>query len=233
MDSVYHNKRQYHLRMYHKDVYQDIMLSTSSFEFITFTERLYFYTNNMSCKPTCKKCNNTTIFRTNKYIDYCSNVCAMSDMPIKLGIANTSQLASVKAKKKKSSMEKYGVDNVSKSKEVKAKLSSQRSLYWENIYGDRDTHYKQRKEYNHICRLLTERQYKKYRDIIDPTNLRGHDWHLDHIYSISDGYLNNISSDIIAHHTNLRIISSTDNLKKSSKSHKTLNELCDLFKEQQ
>lgn len=60
---------------------------------------------------------------------------------------------------------------------------------------------------------------------IENTNLRGMEFHLDHIFSISHGFLQNISPEIIGHWTNLRIIPALDNKNKSWKCHKTKQQL--------
>lgn len=60
---------------------------------------------------------------------------------------------------------------------------------------------------------------------IENINLRGTEYHLDHIFSISRGFLQNISPNIIGHWTNLRIIPALDNKNKSWKCHKTKHQL--------
>jgi len=67
---------------------------------------------------------------------------------------------------------------------------------------------------------LTNRNYKKYKSYINPKNLkRGKCHHLDHIYSVIDGFENNISIDIISNPNNLRIIPSKENLSKNGNSY--------------
>lgn len=84
-------------------------------------------------------------------------------------------------------------------------------------------------EYSYKCRALTEITYKKYQFIIDPNKIRSNEFHLDHIYSVFDGFFNNISLDIISHYKNLRIIPADQNIQKSTKSDIKLNELIDLI----
>jgi hypothetical protein len=52
------------------------------------------------------------------------------------------------------------------------------------------------------------RSYKKYKDIINPYNLeRDRDkYHVDHIYSISDGFLNSVPPYIISSPVNLQML---------------------------
>ena len=49
----------------------------------------------------------------------------------------------------------------------------------------------------------------------------------DHIYSIKEGFLNNISSEIISHPANCRLINNVENQKKRTKSFITIEDLKD------
>lgn len=49
--------------------------------------------------------------------------------------------------------------------------------------------------------------------------------HIDHLFSLKDGYKNNVPIDIISHPNNLRLITAAENLKKGSKSIITLEQL--------
>ena len=53
----------------------------------------------------------------------------------------------------------------------------------------------------------------------------------DHLYSIKDGFVNNIKPEIISHPANCELILHRDNQKKKSKSKITLNELMNKIKE--
>lgn len=70
-----------------------------------------------------------------------------------------------------------------------------------------------------------ERENGILKHIIDPDNKRGKDWHLDHIYSVSQGYLNNVPINVVGDITNLRIIPAIDNIRKGLKCNKTLESL--------
>jgi hypothetical protein len=54
--------------------------------------------------------------------------------------------------------------------------------------------------------------------------------HIDHIYSVSDGFKNNIPAEIIGNIVNLRMIHHRDNVIKNGKSDISLEELMKLFK---
>jgi len=47
----------------------------------------------------------------------------------------------------------------------------------------------------------------------------------DHIYSVKDGFINNISPDIIKHPANCQLLKHTDNNIKKTKSEITIEEL--------
>jgi hypothetical protein len=82
--------------------------------------------------------------------------------------------------------------------------------------------------YSKTVRSLTRYTFSKNKKIIDPNGLKELDskrYHIDHIYSISDGYLNDIDPKIIASVANLRVIDSLENLKKGKRSDITLESL--------
>lgn len=88
--------------------------------------------------------------------------------------------------------------------------------------------------YEQIVDRLTNQNYKKYKNTINPTNLlRGRTrgtYQLDHIMSKLDGFSNGIEPEFIAHPANLRMISSTENQSKNSKSHYTKEQLFEEIK---
>jgi hypothetical protein len=84
------------------------------------------------------------------------------------------------------------------------------------------------KIYNKKVRYLTRFNFNKNLEKIENSKLKLNDskkFHIDHIYSISDGFINNIDYRIIASHHNLRVITKDENLKKGSKSDITSDEL--------
>lgn len=71
------------------------------------------------------------------------------------------------------------------------------------------------RRYSFLARHYTEISYREYRNIINPNDLkRGIDYHLDHKYSVYEGFKNNISPKIIGGYKNLEIITSKENLSK-------------------
>jgi len=86
-------------------------------------------------------------------------------------------------------------------------------------------------------RRLTEQTYSKYKNIINPNghkrSLGNRGYQLDHIFSISSGYLKKISPKIIASVHNLRIIRGKDNNIKQNNCDINKDELVRLYEEKQ
>lgn len=74
---------------------------------------------------------------------------------------------------------------------------------------------------------ITNCSWRKYKRIINPMDhKRGvNTYHLDHIYSIQQGFLNNIPEEIVGHYTNLQILTSKENATKLNKCSKTKENL--------
>jgi hypothetical protein len=78
--------------------------------------------------------------------------------------------------------------------------------------------------YKKITYNMTERVYRQYINKINPNNLNRTDYHLDHIYSILEGFKNNIPPYIISDLCNLQMIPRIDNIRKNCR--------CDMTKEE-
>lgn len=121
---------------------------------------------------------------------------------------------------RKTWLKKYGVDNPSKCPSIQQKLSSAAL----KRYSDTDKTLA--KEYYNVVRLATNKNWYKHFYEINPNRVqRSKDWHLDHIYSISEGFKNNIPPEIIGHWTNLRLIPKIENSSKGANCHKTKEQL--------
>jgi hypothetical protein len=80
--------------------------------------------------------------------------------------------------------------------------------------------------YKFLVWYYTEKSYKKHYKDINPNNLkRGKEYHLDHKYSIYEGFLNNVSPKIVGGYNNLDVITRNENLKKHKSCSISLNEL--------
>jgi hypothetical protein len=81
--------------------------------------------------------------------------------------------------------------------------------------------------YRRQIRALTAKNYKINKEVINPKNLkigRGN-YHLDHKFSIHEGFKNNLSPHIISALENLEILTEYQNCSKQSKCSITLEEL--------
>lgn len=84
--------------------------------------------------------------------------------------------------------------------------------------------------YSLLVEDYTDYNWKFFYENINPKNLlRGKDFHLDHIYSRSEGFNNGVPPEVIGHWTNLRMIPASQNVKKWKNCDKTLEELFEDF----
>ena len=104
------------------------------------------------------------------------------------------------------------------------RFSGNNSWHWKD-YSDKEL--QEFNNYKNEVWRLSERNYKKFNKIINPLNLlRGRKkYHLDHIYSIFDGFCNNIPANIISHVDNLQMLLERDNISKSSRSDMSIKDL--------
>lgn len=139
------------------------------------------------------------------------------------GVDNISQLKKIKIRKQETFFKNYGVANISQLPHIQRKIreTNERRGYWLRA-SDRGCY----ELYSMQVRNLT-----KIQDIqsLENYNLRGpvhkNGYHLDHIYSISDGFKNKVPVEVIAHINNLRFIPALDNITKNKKSDITLDYL--------
>ena len=92
---------------------------------------------------------------------------------------------------------------------------------------------KEFEKYSRVVRSLTRGVFNRNKKIIDPNGLKEVDskkYHIDHIYSVSDGFINNVDPKIISSVYNLRVISQDDNLSKGKNSEITLEKLLNMYK---
>lgn len=140
----------------------------------------------------------------------------------KYGVEYYFQTNEFKDNLKKLMLDKYGVDNVRKSKYYK-RLMIERGVW----YSDEEKTIKE-KYYLDVLKY-TRQTFNKYYDLLCITYVRSIDYHLDHIYSIYDGYKNRIDPKIIGSIHNLQIIPADINIKKNKKSWQTLEELINKY----
>ena len=87
-------------------------------------------------------------------------------------------------------------------------------------------------QYKFRVKYLTAKAYKKFKDMINPTDLPIGicEYQVDHIYSIRHGFENNVDPAIIADIANLRLLWHTENKSKHIRSDHTHEELTDKTK---
>lgn len=125
---------------------------------------------------------------------------------------------------RKTWMEKYGVDNPAKCPAIQQKLSKLAINRYSGI--DRTL----AEEYYNAVNLITKKNWYEHFHKINPNKLqRSRDLHLDHIYSIAEGFKNDIPPEIIGHWTNLRLLPKIENSSKGAGCHKTKEQLFEDF----
>jgi hypothetical protein len=111
---------------------------------------------------------------------------------------------------------------------VKTKKFICEKCFYESIQLNlSDEEIKKWKQYDKMVRTLTARTYRTYKSVINPNNLpigRGKH-HIDHKFSISEGYKKNIPPQIISSKENLEVITESENCSKQNKCSITYDEL--------
>lgn len=74
---------------------------------------------------------------------------------------------------------------------------------------------------------VTERNYKEFKHLINPNDLHRTTgkYHLDHIFSKHQGFIDGVSPEVIGHYTNLQMLWHSDNESKCARSDLTLTQL--------
>lgn len=129
-------------------------------------------------------------------------------------------------KQRKTFLEKYGVDNPSKSLEIRKKISDNHIARGATPKDQRSL----KKLYYDAVQYFTEQSWKNHFDKINPFRINRSTNSLDHIYSIQQGFIESIPPYIIGHYSNLRVISLSENSKKGMRCDKTKEKLfLDIF----
>jgi len=149
----------------------------------------------------------------------------------KYGVINASSCSAIKKKRKNTMVQKYGVENASHMLSAKKKISDKAIGLWRERHQQKDFTMDglTRQQYRHRCQQYADTMYRKYKHLLDPENKRSDDWHLDHIYSVDEGFINDVPINVLSDITNLQIISDKDNYKKHRKSGKSLSQLYEDF----
>ena len=146
----------------------------------------------------------------------------------KYGVDNPFKSENVRKKHKETCIIRYGVDNPSKSKVVTSKIRKSRisSGDW-TADEDRTDLEKYRLE----VKKISARSYHDHYYKINPDNLSRSrfKYHLDHIFSVKEGFLQGIDPKIIGSIVNLQLLPLRDNIVKGQKSWIKLDELLTRF----
>lgn len=143
----------------------------------------------------------------------------------KYGVPNASQAEEVKQAKQQTFLDHYG--SVEKKQELSSRLSAAKKASWERKTAGKRYNNEglTRAQYRNRCQQYADTQYNRHKQQVDPQSLRSRQWHLDHIYSVQDGWLNDVPVNIISDITNLRIVHYSENFAKCATSHKSLDQL--------
>lgn len=92
--------------------------------------------------------------------------------------------------------------------------------------------YREYKKYYKRVKYLTSLEYKDHKDKINPENkIRGTlQYHVDHMYSVKNGFLNNVAPEMISSYVNLTMLYYSENSKKSMNNSHTIEELQQKYK---
>ena len=126
------------------------------------------------------------------------------------------------AETRKNSFDEFGLSDYERAG-VKARLTGQ----LRGIYKDYQT-LTDFEKYSKQVDKFTTRSWKEFKEIIDPKNLKTLDssgYHLDHVFSKSQGFKDKIPPFIVGHYTNLQILSGKDNISKGLRCWKTCKQL--------
>lgn len=190
--------------------------------------------NNLLKAPVCdeQSCKNHVGWHNgnNLYCRWCSIACS-SPNTIKVcqTKANKEQM---KISREQTMVKRYGVVNANNVHGVKGKQSEKAFERWEEKFQGKERTYDSltKQEYKYQAMLALERTYNRHKDIIDPEGKRSLDWNVDHVYSLTDGFLNDVPIEIISHVSNLKLITRRENAAKYMRSDKTLDELYEDYK---
>jgi len=127
----------------------------------------------------------------------------------KYGVDFYFQTEEFKENYKKVMTEKYGEDNFFKTRDFQELMLDKGKRIPLSERKDREKYY-------NLVWFFTRITYKNHKNILDKESKRGKDYHLDHIFSVKEGYLNKIDPRIIGSLSNLQLLPKSINIKKQS-----------------
>jgi len=226
IDLIEHNKTSYYQIVKYR--YKDLFAYVKTLKGQSLAEQLYNY-----CYPgdyKCLTCGTDKVkFQefTTGYKKYCSHKCVVNSTVVKQGqqtfFSDTKRVKTKVNKTKKTIKKRFGVSTWWHTAEGKKQIDEHNKKIKAKF--PMEVNGRSRKQYTAAARHQTNLTYQKYKHILDPDNKRSRDYVLDHIYSIFDGFTNNIPVDVICHYTNLKLIHKTSNSSKNCRSDKTTEQL--------
>jgi hypothetical protein len=189
-----------------------------------------------SKKSVYKKFGVDNVSKSKEIIDKIRNRMLEVDPESGLTVLQTSMI-----KREHTYLERYGFKYYFQTDEFKLKLEKKMiDKYGSSNYFSSDSFLdsmgrkrienpSELQKYRNKVNSLTEKTFRKHFDLICGAFFRGKEYNLDHIYSVRDGFYNNVSPEIISSVINLQLIERSVNLKKSSNSWQTLEELLYLY----
>lgn len=147
----------------------------------------------------------------------------------KYGVDNPFKDEQVRKKHKDTCMEKYGVNNPSKSQAVIDKIKQSRVAAGNWISDETRSDLE---KYRLQVKKISAKSYHDHYYAINPDDVvrSRFKYHLDHIFSVEEGFKQGVPAEIIGHWTNLRMLWHIDNSIKNIKCHKTLEQLMEDYK---
>lgn len=143
----------------------------------------------------------------------------------RFGTEHPFQSNSIKKQIKETCLEKYGFDNPTKNETILNKQLQTRKERGQ-IYKWSEKELESIQLYRSAVTYYTEKTYYEYIDIINPEGLnRGiHTNHVDHIFPVIKGWLNDIDPKLLSHPKNLRLLSSEENRAKGDRTEMTVED---------
>jgi hypothetical protein len=101
-----------------------------------------------------------------------------------------------------------------------------------HIYKWSEEELKSIQSYRRAVCYYSEKEYEKYKDIINPNNKERGVFtnHLDHIYPVIEGWRNGIDPKDISNYKNLRLVESYENLAKGERTEMNVEDFYKIIK---
>lgn len=146
----------------------------------------------------------------------------------KYGVENPMHSNDIKQTLKENNLVKYGYENPASSPDIIEKITATKEKNGSIISRSKIS---EKTKYYRDVMNVSKQSYRINLHKINPENLprRKDKFHLDHIFSISEGFKNGIPPEIIGHWTNLRMVWFSKNTRKNYRSDKTIQQLYEDF----